>query len=89
LGDGILDHQFLWYLQDIHRRFSMNSGHVWSIFSMFFLLCYGLTTILRSRALHRVLSLVIQYAWCSYMFYPGRLYRKIKTFRRDLLTYLP
>jgi hypothetical protein len=29
---GILDHQFLWYLQDIHRRFSMNSGHVWSIF---------------------------------------------------------
>jgi hypothetical protein len=28
LGDGILDHQFFWYLQDIHRRFSMNSGHV-------------------------------------------------------------
>jgi hypothetical protein len=28
LGDGILDHQFLWYLQDIHRRFSMNGGHV-------------------------------------------------------------
>jgi hypothetical protein len=32
LGDGILDHQFFWYLQDIHRRFSMNNGHVWSIF---------------------------------------------------------
>jgi hypothetical protein len=32
--------------------------------SMFFLLhvCYGLTTILRSRALHRVLSSAIQYA---------------------------
>jgi hypothetical protein len=28
LGDGILDHQFFWYLQDIHRRFSMNDGHV-------------------------------------------------------------
>jgi hypothetical protein len=28
LGDGILDHQFLWYLQDIHHRFSMNGGHV-------------------------------------------------------------
>jgi hypothetical protein len=27
--------------------------------SMFFLLCYDLTTILRSRALHRVLSLAI------------------------------
>jgi hypothetical protein len=24
LGDGILDHQFFWYLQDIHCRFSMN-----------------------------------------------------------------
>jgi hypothetical protein len=23
LGDGILDHQFLWYVQDIHHRFSM------------------------------------------------------------------
>jgi hypothetical protein len=32
LGDGILDHQFFWYLQDIHHRFSMNNGHVWSIF---------------------------------------------------------
>jgi hypothetical protein len=32
LGDGILDHQFFWYLQDIHHRFSMNDGHVWSIF---------------------------------------------------------
>jgi hypothetical protein len=32
LGDGILDHQFFWFLQDIHRRFSMNDGHVWSIF---------------------------------------------------------
>jgi hypothetical protein len=29
LGDGILDHQFFWYLQDIHRRFSMNNEHVW------------------------------------------------------------
>jgi hypothetical protein len=28
LGDGILDHQFFWYLQDIHRQFSMNDGHV-------------------------------------------------------------
>jgi hypothetical protein len=28
LGDGILDHQFFWFLQDIHRRFSMNDGHV-------------------------------------------------------------
>jgi hypothetical protein len=28
LGDGILDHQFLWDLQDIHRRFSINGGHV-------------------------------------------------------------
>jgi hypothetical protein len=26
LGDGILDHQFLCYLQDIHRRFSMNGA---------------------------------------------------------------
>jgi hypothetical protein len=52
--------------------------------SMFFLLCYNLTTILRSRALHRVLSLAIQYAWCPYML--CRLYRKVKTFRRDLLT---
>jgi hypothetical protein len=24
LGDGILDHQFIWNLQDIHRQFSMN-----------------------------------------------------------------
>jgi hypothetical protein len=32
LGDGILDRQFLWYLQDIHRWFSMNGGHMWSIF---------------------------------------------------------
>jgi hypothetical protein len=54
--------------------------------SMFFLLCYGLTTILRSRALHRVLSLAIQYAWRSYML--SRLYRKVKTFRSDLPTYL-
>jgi hypothetical protein len=53
--------------------------------SMFFLLCYDLTTILRSRALHWVLSLVIQYTWCSYML--SRLYRKVKTFRSDLLTY--
>jgi hypothetical protein len=28
LGDGILDHQFFWYLQDIHCRFPMNDGHV-------------------------------------------------------------
>jgi hypothetical protein len=28
LGDGILDHQFFWHLQDIHRRFSMNDGHM-------------------------------------------------------------
>jgi hypothetical protein len=39
---------------------------------------------LRSRALHRVLSLAIQYAWCSYML--SRLNRKVKTFRSDLLT---
>jgi hypothetical protein len=52
--------------------------------SMFFLLCYDLTTILRSRALHRVLSSAIQYAWRSYML--SRLYRKVKTFRSDLLT---
>jgi hypothetical protein len=54
--------------------------------SMFFLLCYDLTTILRSRALHWVLSSAIQYAWRSYML--SRLYRKVKTFRSDLLTYL-
>jgi hypothetical protein len=53
---------------------------------MFFLLCYDLTTILRSRALHQVLSSAIQYAWRSYML--CRLYRKVKTFRSDLLTYL-
>jgi hypothetical protein len=52
--------------------------------SMFFLLCYDLTTILRSWALHQVLSLAIQYAWCSYML--SRLYRKVKTFRSNLLT---
>jgi hypothetical protein len=28
VGDGILDHQCLWYLQDIHCRFSTNGGHV-------------------------------------------------------------
>jgi hypothetical protein len=28
LGDGILDHQIFWYLQDIHHQFSMNNGHV-------------------------------------------------------------
>jgi hypothetical protein len=50
------------------------------------LLCYDLTTILRSQALHQVLSLAIQYAWRSYML--SRLYRKVKTFRSDLLTYL-
>jgi hypothetical protein len=54
--------------------------------SMFFLLCYDLTTILRSWALHRVLSSAIQYAWRSYML--SRLCRKVKTFRSDLLTYL-
>jgi hypothetical protein len=54
--------------------------------SMFFLLCYGLTTILRSRALHRVRFLAIQCARCSYML--SRLYRKVKTFRSDLPTYL-
>jgi hypothetical protein len=54
--------------------------------SMVFLLCYDLTTILRSRALHWVLSSAIQYAWCSYML--SRLYRKVKTFRSDLLTLL-
>jgi hypothetical protein len=32
LVDGILDHQFFWYLQDIHCQFSMNNGHMWSIF---------------------------------------------------------
>jgi hypothetical protein len=32
------------------------------------LLCYGLTTILRSRALHRVLFSAIECAWRSYMF---------------------
>jgi hypothetical protein len=52
--------------------------------SMFFLLCYDLTTILRSRAQHQILSLAIQYAWCSYML--SRLYRKVKTFRSNLLT---
>jgi hypothetical protein len=26
--NGILDHQFFWYLQDIHCRFSMKDGHV-------------------------------------------------------------
>jgi hypothetical protein len=36
LGDGILDHQFLWYLQAIHCRFSINSRHVWSIFLFFY-----------------------------------------------------
>ena len=54
--------------------------------SMFFLLCYGLTTILRSRALHRVLFLAIQYARRSYML--SGLYTKVKTFRSNLLTYL-
>jgi hypothetical protein len=54
--------------------------------SMFFLLCYDLTTILRSWALHQVLSFTIQYAWCSYML--SRLYRIVKTFRSDFLTYL-
>ena len=55
--------------------------------SMFFLLCYGLlTTILRSRAPHRVLLSAIQYARRSYML--SGLYRKVKTFRSDLLTYL-
>jgi hypothetical protein len=53
--------------------------------SMFFLLCYDLTTILRSRALHRVLSLAIQDAWRSYML--SRLYRKVETYRSYLLTY--
>jgi hypothetical protein len=51
--------------------------------SMFFLLCYDLTTILRSRALHQVLSSAIQYAWRSYML--SRLYRKVKSFRSNLL----
>ncbi len=38
LGDDILDHQFFWHLQDIHRQVSMNDGHMWSInLSMFFL----------------------------------------------------
>jgi hypothetical protein len=47
LGDGILDHQFFWYLQDIHCQLSMNDGHVWSIFLcsfyyvMIFLLFWG------------------------------------------------
>jgi len=27
LGDGILDHKFLWYLQDIHCRISMTGRH--------------------------------------------------------------
>jgi hypothetical protein len=54
LGDGmILDHQFFWYL---HSLPILNEP--WT----FFLLCYDLTTILRSQALHWVLSSVIQYA---------------------------
>jgi hypothetical protein len=55
-----------------------------SLYVLFTVLCYDLTTILRSRALHRVLSLAIQDAWCSYML--SRLYRKVKTFRSNLLT---
>jgi hypothetical protein len=43
LGDGILYHQF-----------SMNGGHMWSIF---------LCSFYYVGALHRVLSSVIQYAW--------------------------
>jgi hypothetical protein len=67
LGDGILDHQF-----------SMNGGHVWSIFLCSFYYVW---------ALHRVLSSAIQYAWRSNML--CRLYRKVKqtfTVRSDLLT---
>jgi hypothetical protein len=55
------------------------------VLTIFLCSFYDLTTILRSRALHRVLSLAIQYAWRSYML--SRLYRKVKTFRSDLLTY--
>jgi hypothetical protein len=44
LGDGILDHQFFWNLQDIHCRFSMNDGHVWSIFLCSF--CYVMILLL-------------------------------------------
>jgi hypothetical protein len=54
LGDGILDHQFLWYLQDIHGQFSINNWHVWWI-CLCFLIRYSLIIALRSRALHRVL----------------------------------
>jgi hypothetical protein len=63
LGDEFLHHQFFWHLQDIHRSPILNERwtHVINL-SMFFLLCYDLTTILRSRALHRVLSSAIQYA---------------------------
>jgi hypothetical protein len=68
LGDGILDHQFVWYLQDIHHRFSMNVGHVWSIFLCSFY--YVMVVLLfwgHERALHRVLSLLIHSACLLYV----------------------
>jgi hypothetical protein len=86
LGDGILDHQFIWYLQDIHRRFSMNNGHVWSIslcslyYVMILLLFWG------HKPCIGFFLWRFKTAWCSYML--SRLYRKVKTFRSNLLTYL-
>jgi hypothetical protein len=62
----------------VHHEHSLTSSNVCMTTSN-----YDLTTILRSWALHRVLSLVIQYAWFSYML--SGLYRKVKTFRSDLL----
>jgi hypothetical protein len=61
LGDGILDHQF--FVLTRHSSPILNERWTRVInLSMFFSLCYDLTTILRSRALHRVLSSAIQYA---------------------------
>jgi hypothetical protein len=62
LGDGILDHQIFLVLT---RHSSPILNERWTRvinLSTFFLLYYDLTTILRSRALHRVLSSAIQYA---------------------------
>jgi hypothetical protein len=57
LGDGILDHQSRHSSPILNERWTRVIN-----LSMFFLLCYDLTTILRSRAPHRVLSSAIQYA---------------------------
>jgi hypothetical protein len=63
LGDGILDHQFFWLVLTRHSSPTLNERWTRVInLSMFFLLCYDLTTILRSRALLWVLSSAIQYA---------------------------